>query len=574
MLPFSGNGSADEDGGIAPHYYWLLDRGLPRCGGIACGRTGSGIVHSATKEPKARKAGQLFPASPSRLCVRYADRSSGTIDLEAPRGHVTPPARRPRVTSQPLTFPSTPDDLSRSRHNAEAVGLLSLVHVASLEMPPSAMVMPVQSVPGVPMSAGGVDPVFWGQDFSSASTSPLSPSLGLHLSPTTSVTTQGSFNGSTPPMQTPPSESGKKSSQNGHKSSQKEANGNQTRASVAVACVPCRSRHLKCDGGARCSRCKTDNVDCTYIKSRRGWKGKKKNKEENAAPVTLNGACLQPPQRVELNLLGLATAEVALSNGHLSSPEYSYGRDIALMNQLSPTHSLGARPVAPPVAPPVAQINLNGTARLNRFGHLGPEDAVQAFFHFFYNSHPFCLPEPRLIEVLKERQAPLLEYAVQFIGSSFMPAVSTEMYKEALDRHINNGNFPRDAWSVQALMLFAIGLHAHNEVPRAAQVFIIAQTLTLELGLNRMEFALVHGENDPQLEESWRRTWWSMFTVNGMMTAVNPGVQFRLKDVVTDVPLPCEDDQYFSGVSDFLTSTSWQFCTSLCGPFTQSCRTI
>jgi hypothetical protein len=73
--------------------------------------------------------------------------------------------------------------------------------------------------------------------------------------------------------------------------------------------------------------------------------------------------------------------------------------------------------------------------------------------------------------------------------------------------------------------------------------------LTLEIGLNRMEYALINGENDSQLEESWRRTWWGMYTANGMMTAVNPGVQFRLKDVVTDVPLPCENTQYFSGVS-------------------------
>jgi hypothetical protein len=133
-----------------------------------------------------------------------------------------------------------------------------------------------------------------------------------------------------------------------------------------------------------------------------------------------------------------------------------------------------------------------------------------------------------------------------------MPA---EMYKEALNRHINHGNFPRDAFSVQALLLFSIGLHAHNEVPRAAQIFTIAQTLTLEIGLHRMEFALMHGGGDPQLEESWRRTWWSMYTVNGMMCAVNPGVQFKLKDIVTDVPLPCENDQYFSGVSRYTSQT-------------------
>jgi hypothetical protein len=246
---------------------------------------------------------------------------------------------------------------------------------------------------------------------------------------------------------------------------------------------------------------------------------------------------------------GIPGSEVAVNNAQMSSPDSYYKGDMPLSNQLSPMSNLGVVPVVSSAA----QVNLNGTPRLNRFGRLGPETAIQSFFHHFYNSHPFCLPEPKLLEVFNQRKAPLLEYAVQFIGSSFITAIPTDMYKEALDRHVNNGNFPRDGYSVQALLLFSIGLHAHNEVPRAAQVFAIAQAMTLELGLNRMEFALIHGENDSQLEESWRRTWWSMFTVNGMMTAVNPGVQFKLKDILTDVPLPCEDSQYFSGVSHFYT---------------------
>lgn len=151
------------------------------------------------------------------------------------------------------------------------------------------MTMPAQTVAGVPSYSAGVDPAFWNQqDFSSDTTSPISPSLGLHLSPTTSVTTHGSFNGSTPPAQTPQSDPDSRNSQNGQKNNQKESNNNQSRASVAVACVPCRSRHLKCDGGVRCSRCRTDNVECTYIKSRRGWKGKRKNKEDSGVPVPPN----------------------------------------------------------------------------------------------------------------------------------------------------------------------------------------------------------------------------------------------------------------------------------------------
>jgi hypothetical protein len=172
---------------------------------------------------------------------------------------------------------------------------LRLEGCLSSSMPPSAMAMPGQHMtPGSAPSniSAGVDPAFWGghQDFqSSDSTSPLSPSLGLHLSPTASFTTQSSANGGTPPAQTPQSDSGSKRS--GQKTSQKQSPSDQTRASVAVACVPCRSRHLKCDGGVRCSRCRTDNVECTYIKSRRGWKGKRKTKDENASRTASNGGC-------------------------------------------------------------------------------------------------------------------------------------------------------------------------------------------------------------------------------------------------------------------------------------------
>lgn len=130
----------------------------------------------------------------------------------------------------------------------------------------------------MPVSAA-VDPAFWHQAQESADLSPRA----LHLSPSASSTTHDSQH-STPPALTPKSDSERKNSttdqQNGQHAGQ---NGNQARTSVAVACVPCRSRHLKCDGGVRCSRCRADGVDCTYIKSRRGWKGKRKKPGENGA---------------------------------------------------------------------------------------------------------------------------------------------------------------------------------------------------------------------------------------------------------------------------------------------------
>lgn len=157
-------------------------------------------------------------------------------------------------------------------------------------MPPSAMPMPTHATAAQSSFSAGVHDTIWAnhQPFSPPdSAASLSPSLGLHLSPTASVATHSNSVGSTtPPAQTPQSSNGSRAGSNaGLKSSQKASAGDQTRASVAVACVQCRSRHLKCDGGAQCSRCRTDNVECTYIKSRRGWKGKRKNKDDNTAPA-------------------------------------------------------------------------------------------------------------------------------------------------------------------------------------------------------------------------------------------------------------------------------------------------
>lgn len=138
--------------------------------------------------------------------------------------------------------------------------------------------MHAQTMSGVSSVSVAVDPAYW------AAHDQLSPNqLALQLSPgSSSIHGSVHSNSQSSPAQTPPSDSSRKNSTIGPANGQKEL----PRASVAVACVPCRSRHLKCDGGVRCSRCKDDGVECTYIKSRRGWKGKRKGKPDEA------GACL------------------------------------------------------------------------------------------------------------------------------------------------------------------------------------------------------------------------------------------------------------------------------------------
>lgn len=39
---------------------------------------------------------------------------------------------------------------------------------------------------------------------------------------------------------------------------------------VSTTCTNCRERHLKCDGGPVCSRCRADDRQCVFVLSRRG----------------------------------------------------------------------------------------------------------------------------------------------------------------------------------------------------------------------------------------------------------------------------------------------------------------
>lgn len=56
---------------------------------------------------------------------------------------------------------------------------------------------------------------------------------------------------------------------------------------ISLACTECRSRHLKCDAGVpSCNRCQVERKECSYIKSRRGWKETRRKKAAaSAAPA-------------------------------------------------------------------------------------------------------------------------------------------------------------------------------------------------------------------------------------------------------------------------------------------------
>lgn len=56
-------------------------------------------------------------------------------------------------------------------------------------------------------------------------------------------------------------------------------------SSVApIACLACRSKHLKCDGANPCARCAAHKLECSFVRSRRGYKGPRRVKAASGAP--------------------------------------------------------------------------------------------------------------------------------------------------------------------------------------------------------------------------------------------------------------------------------------------------
>jgi hypothetical protein len=175
---------------------------------------------------------------------------------------------------------------------------------------------------------------------------------------------------------------------------------------------------------------------------------------------------------------------------------------------------------------------------------------MQLYYTYFHASHPFCLPPSYLIKTPAHQLTVLLP-VMRFIASFFAKTAPTEAFcREAENALFGNTNPGRDAFTVQALLLFAIGLHSMGERARSAQVKDICADLALELGMNRTEFSDGTGgggEAGKVLEESWRRTWWELYFVDGFMAGVHQRDNFKLWSVECTVPLPCEELDYAAG---------------------------
>ena len=298
-----------------------------------------------------------------------------------------------------------------------------------------------------------------------------------------------------------------------------------------LACLFCRQRHLKCDGQTPvCGRCAASGTECQYTPSRRGYKGPSKKRRANPTSPELMPTEL-PSAEPSVDIPGLPTDwGLPTSLGYSSvAPLPSTSSTSPNLNELVSSQSV--RLTNGPLTP-------ESSSSIQSDGYL-----VDIYYTYFHPAHPIL---PPLHLLYRSYVPPYLDHVIKFIGSHFTPAANSEVYRPTVKSSVmeQDGTVEK----AQALLLLAIVLHSRNERAEAGECLAVAVELTFQLGLNRGDAAITMGGGDPVREESLRRTWWEMFIIEGMLTALGVQRVFRCNSLPLEVPLPCEDRIYQNGL--------------------------
>ncbi|KAJ6129241.1 hypothetical protein N7512_002021 [Penicillium capsulatum] len=308
-----------------------------------------------------------------------------------------------------------------------------------------------------------------------------------------------------------------------------------------LACLHCRHKHLKCDGRTPiCSRCAITGAECQYTKSRRGYKGPSKKRR----------AELDSPDQVPADRVGMMEVPVDWSqSGFHYSPTMPLlspgpGSTSPALNEVSVamTPSL-SRPVTGPLTP-------ESSSSIGGDGYL-----LDIYYTYFHSAHPI-LPPLRLL-YRSTFPPPYLEQVMKFIAAHFTPAASSETYRPSVVAGVRDSASAVE--KVQALLLLAIVLHSRNERGEAGECLASAVDVAFELGMHQATFAETASRGDPIRAETLRRTWWELFVIEGLLTALGVQRVYRTNLVPPEVPLPCEERIYQDGLTPPPPPTIAQF---------------
>jgi len=325
-----------------------------------------------------------------------------------------------------------------------------------------------------------------------------------------------------------------------------------------------------------CRRCQDNGIECVYKQSRRGFKRRRNNtfgsdhddssgKEGSSRRSAMNP--ITTPSIASIN----DPTSLVIADGNYDLNEKTFALRNDLDGSISKPYSMAYENmyqtgIQPQTIPSIVNsfLTKDGQAdELTGSYHIGSVDLtatkaseahragaenetdtlIDIYYTKFNGGHPFLIP--RILYRLKPALIPThLKAVMQFVASHFMPGLSSDNLRNAAE-NITSDRIPKDGHRVQGLMLLGISLYARFEEEPAIAAINQAIDLALDFEMNFHSFALKHGMGNPIVEESWRRTWWELYLMDGILASLTSAQHpFRLQNVQTDVPLPCEESDY------------------------------
>lgn len=328
-----------------------------------------------------------------------------------------------------------------------------------------------------------------------------------------------------------------------------------------LACHACRSKHLKCDGALPiCGRCIVESLSCVYVPSRRGLARRTHNNTNNnnsskraahlpvdVVPAVHRGSSTSsPPQPPTPRSVELPTPPGSARNQLVLSTSPSTERSDPVRHESPYAHHNDASPH--PVSRPVATITPWSPRAADH------DRLLSLFYSHFFRAHPFMVPKAFYAA---QHYPHFLDLTVCLVGLHYLKSATLDdagPLRHAVSSAMNETD-EHTAHRVQALLLYAIVLHSSHQPKEAASCLSRAATIALAIGMNDPAFARANANDSRVVEESLRRTWWELYTVDIYLAAIHRRSTFETISATIHPLLPCAQPLYEAGHCDQEPST-------------------
>lgn len=265
---------------------------------------------------------------------------------------------------------------------------------------------------------------------------------------------------------------------------------------ISRACLECRHRHVRCDGGSpKCSRCTKNGKECSYVKSHRGGSRKKGVKKAKLNPLEAERTLEQ--RRLELPCVGADGKVGSCPNGHTeSSCALLADNNFEGLDKL-PCHLKDNNARTQVTFETMRRATSNGTYLKQQFD----VDAVlHNYYAKFHNAHPVLPPLSHMNEFLERSDNPKELLAVmKIIGDGYTTSKYAKDINAVFDvameisSLINSG--PKDLISLQTLILVSLVCHISALHDFSTTLRKQAIELALTLDINNLDIERFVGED-------------------------------------------------------------------------------